>query len=489
MPIDLALPQVPAREARLGAITGYAGSLQDLVRQAGDGTLKNRCRSFTQTSACNSGCAQTLLAGIADAAVVNHAPVGCAGDTPYHNLANHYGQAHRGWARGNVRILNSNMDHNDTVFGGGEKLRGAIRAAHQRHSPRVIFVTTSCASGIIGDDVAAIAEECEAEIGTPVVPVSCEGFRTRVWATGFDAAFHAILARVVKRPERRRPELVNVINFRGSARAQLTEMFERLGLVPRLLVPFASTEELAGCSEAAATLTICGTLGSYFGTGLEERFGVPYVKSRPPHGAAGIEAWLRGLGETLGKERQVETLIEEERAAVANELDELRRLLAGTRAVLGMGPSFSHSYVAVLEELGIQVIHLASWHYDQRYDHGDPPEVTRTLAQQRHDIPLTVGDQQNFEIANLLHRLKPDLYVSRHPGSAVWAAKLGIPTVTVVDEYTAFGHRGLVSFGWRVLDALRNRRLVTLLAKRVRLPYTQWWFEQDPLALLEGGER
>ncbi len=486
MAINLKLHEAPIREARLGAITGYNGTLKDLVSRTGCGeTINNRDRSFSQTSSCSSGCAQTLLANIVDAAIVNHAPIGCAGDTIYHNLANHYGRYYRGLENRNIQLINTNMEESDTVFGGTDKLRAGILEAWRRFKPKAIFVSTSCASGIIGDDIKGVISDLADEVPIPVIPVSCEGFRSKVWASGFDAAFHAVLTGIVKPPRRKQPQLVNMVNFRGSARDYIIRLFGRIGLEPRFILPFASVEELETISEAAVTVTVCTTLGSYIGTALEEQYGVPYVKTIPPHGIAGIEAWLRGIGVAVGKEAEVEALIAEERAATADDLAEIRRRLKGKKAVLGMGPSYAQSYLGVLDELGIEVLHAASWHYDQHYDYGEQPPAILRAVEQDKDITFSVGDQQLFEMGNKLARVQPELYFSRHPGSSVWAAKLGIVAVPVIDEYTAFGHRGLVNFGYRIIDSLTNRNFVTKLAERVKLPYTNWWFEQDPYSFLE----
>ncbi len=478
--------EVPIRENRLGAITGYKGTIRELVHASACGQgVKNCERSFSQASSCSSGCAQTLLSGIVDAAVVNHAPIGCAGDTIYHNIANQYGRFYRKWGNANIRVLNTDMDEKDTVFGGTEKLRNGIREAFRRYSPKAIFVTTSCASGIIGDDVQGVIDELTGELPVPIIPVSCEGFRSKVWATGFDAAFHAVLTGIVKPPQRKRSELVNIVNFRGSAREYISRLLGRVGLVPRFIIPFATVDEIATISEAAVTASVCTTLGSYIGTALEEQYGVPYVKTIPPHGVAGIEAWLRGIGEATGKRAEIEELIESERRVTADELTEVRNILKGKKAVLGMGPSYAQSYLGVLDELGIEVIHAASWHYDQRYDYGELPPAALRASEREEEIAFSVGDQQLYEITNLLNRLRPDIYLSRHPGSSVWAAKLGIMAVPVIDEYSAFGWRGLVNFGWRIIDSLTNRRFVENLAARISLPYTPWWFEQEPHAFLE----
>ena len=91
MPINIQSLESPTRENRLGAITGYQGTIKDLVAKASGCALKNRERSFSQTSACSSGCAQGHLSGIRDAAIVSHAPIGCAADSIGANVQNKWG--------------------------------------------------------------------------------------------------------------------------------------------------------------------------------------------------------------------------------------------------------------------------------------------------------------------------------------------------------------------------------------------------------------
>ncbi|MBM7865604.1 nitrogenase [Heliobacterium gestii] len=488
MTINLDSQEPVIRETRLGAVTGYQGTVGDLACQAGGCRLKNRERGFTQTTSCSSGCAQALLSQIRDAAVVNHAPLGCAGDTVAQNVTNHWGEYIRRWPYSNLPVLNTNMSEKETVFGGGEKLRGAIREAHRRFQAKAIFVTTSCASAIIGDDIAGVADSLKEELAIPIIPVSCEGFRSKVWASGFDAAFHALFQGIIQPPRRKRPERVNIINFWGRAKDRITALLGRLGLEPQFIIPFASVDELAHISEAAATLTVCGTLGTYLAAGLEQRYGVPQVKSLPPHGIAGMDSWLRELGKVVGKQAEVEALIAEEKARIAPELAQIRSRLQGKRAVLGMGPGFGHGFLGVLDELGLDVVRAVSWHFDARHDYGQCPKATQQLAERQDGLPFSVGDQQNFEIINLLRQIKPDIYFSRHVGTAVWAAKLGITTVAVTDEYSAFGYQGLIDFGHRVIDAQLNRSFAQRLSSKVKLPYTEWWLSQDAFALLKAAE-
>ena len=101
------------------------------------------------------------------------------------------------------------------------------------------------------------------------------------------------------------------------------------------------------------------------------------------------------------------------------------------------------------------------------------------------DFEASVADQQNFEVMNILHKFKPDMYLSRHPGSTVWAIKNGTPAIYVADEYMIFGYKHTLEFAKTVLDAINNRSFEENLAKRTRLPYTDWWYQQNVDKFLE----
>jgi nitrogenase molybdenum-iron protein alpha chain len=482
--INVDLAEAPIRETRLGSITGYSGTAAELCRKSCDGSLRERERSFTQAATCASVTAICQLAMIRDAAVVNHGALGCAGDFANFNFINRAGQVKRGRRLRNAHLINSNILEDDIVFGGEAKLKGAIRGAYERFSPRVIFITTSCASGIIGDDVSGIADELERELGIPLVPVSCEGFRSQVWASGFDAAYHAILRRVVKPPHQKREDVVNVINFWGDD--IFTELFGRLGLVPNFVVPFSDVDQLERLSEARATVQICPTLGTYLAAGLEQQYGVVEVKAPPPYGLEPTDRWLRELGKVTGREVEVEALIAQERERIAPELDELRQRLKGLRAFIAAGAVHGHSIVAVLRELGIEVLGATVWHHDPVFDHGDPAGDTLDyLVADYGDLDFSVCDKQSFEMVNLLNRLKPDIFIVRHNGMSVWGAKLGIPTFLMGDEHFGIGYQGLLNYGHKILDAVSNPAFVRNLARHTRLPYSDWWLNQTPFTFLE----
>ncbi|WP_026655910.1 nitrogenase component 1 [Butyrivibrio sp. AE3003] len=484
MATNLNNSNVATRENRIGSITGYIGSLKDLASQSECGTLKGCSRCFSQSSSCLSSCALGQLSAIRDIAIIHHGPAGCsvaAAGTYYLDKV----MAKKRGVTNNTVYVGTDMNENDTIFGSTSTLRNIIVEVNKRYSPKAIFVSSSCATGIIGEDIDSIVDELKEEIDVPIVAVHCEGFKSRIWATGFDIADHAVLQSIVQPPrEGVKSNKINFKNFYESARPEIIEMFKNFDLEPTFLYCNSTVEELSHISEAVATTCICGTLGNYLGNVLEEKFGVPYVRSINQCGIVGFEAWLREIGKVTGRSEKIEKYIEEQRAIYLPKIEEVKKELKGLRAVLGMGPGYTFEVSRVLNELGIEVVWALAWHYDKKYENGDVPPSMKYLLDNNIDFEASVADQQNFEVMNILNKYQPDLYLSRHPGSTVWAIKNGTPSVYVADEYMIFGYKHTLEFAYSILDSIRNRSFEKNLAKRTKLPYTDWWYKQNVGAFL-----
>lgn len=478
MSINLSISTVGTRENRLGSITGYNGDLHDLVNQSKCGTLKDKERCFSQSSTCLSGCALGQLSGIRDVAIINHAPSGCTATAAGVDVLNAQLATKRG-VTNNTVFIGTDMDEKDTVFGATGTLKEITIETYERYKPKAIFIGTSCVTGIIGEDIDSLVDELKVELPIPVIAVHCEGFKSRIWASGFDIADHAVLTTIVKPPEKKN-NIINFKNFFESAREEITELFANFDVKPLFLYQNSTIEELEHISESLATVCICGTLGTYLGNGLEESYGVPYIKTINPLGITGFETWLREIGKVINKTEEVEAYIQKERAIYLPKIEEAKKELKGLRAVIGMGPGYTFEVSRVLQELDMEVVWAAAWHYDKKYDNDKvPPALNYLLENSPNNFKLSVADQQNFEVLNILNAYQPDVYFSRHPGTTVWAIKQGIPALYVADEYMIFGYKGTLNFAYALLDTIKNRSFEKNLAARVKLPYTNWWYKQD----------
>lgn len=486
--VNLTLPAVQIREIRINSITGYQGDAKELVEASGCG-LKDKSRSFSQCLGCATSKAACMTVLIQDGAVISHGPVGCA--SCLHDFAFTYrvNSPLRGVEHPTQRkIFSTNLQERDTVYGGNQKLSAAIRTVHERTGAHAIFVLTTCAAGIIGDDVESVCNEAEEELGVPVVAIFCEGFRSKVWTTGFDAAYHGIARKLIAPPRQRRSDIINVINFWGSDVFQ--DWFAPFGAKPNYITPYSTVNTLKYSSEAAATVQACSTLGSYLGAALEQEFGVPEIPAAPPYGIAQTDRWFRALGKTLGKEEVAEQIIAEKKEKYLPQIEALREKLRGKTAYVTAGAAHGHALLDILGELGLDARGAAIFHHDTVYDSGRPENDQ--LAQRVRDygnVPnFNVCNKQEFELVNALNKIRPDILLARHGGMTLWGAKFGIPSLLVGDEHYSMGYEGLVHYGQQILETIENDEFVRNLERHAVNPYTKWWLAQEPYYFLKGGE-
>ena len=495
--INLKVPAVAVREIRLNTITGFQGSASQLVEQSCSGGLGERTRNFTQCLGCSTSNAACKVVLVQDGVVISHGPVGCSACLHEFAFTYRVNAPLRGIDAPTPRhIYSTNLNEDETVFGGNEKLAATIREVYQRDQPKVIFIITTCASGIIGDDVEGIANEAEEELGLPVVAIFCEGFRSKVWTSGFDASYHAIARKLVSptrykvneqtgESQRVTRPIINVVNFWGSD--IFNPWFERFGLRANYLTPYATLESLQYASEALASVQICLTLGSYLSGALESEFNVPVLRAAPPYGVPATERWLRALGELLGQPQVAEQIIAEEREKYLPRIARLRQRLKGKTAYVTAGAGHGHALLALLGELGIETSGAALFHHDPKNDfNSEQADQLVARVGDYGDVPnISICNKQEYELVNVLNRISPDLLLARHGGMTLWGAKLGIPSLLVGDEQWGMGFEGVVKYGEAIEEVLDNHEFVTNLARHAINPYTQWWLNQPSHSFLE----
>ncbi|MGA2654320.1 MAG: nitrogenase component 1 [Terracidiphilus sp.] len=497
MSINLKTPVVENREQRLGTIIRWEGSAAELVRDSactsasGNGCGRNGRKlceldsPFTQASMCSECITVTQSTVIQESVVIQHSPIGCAASQAstcryYRDLS-----ARRGWELEDPRSICTNLTEDDMVFGGVAKLEQSIRDAWNRHRPKVIFVSTSCATGIIGDDVDSLAKKLQAELGVTVVPLYCEGFRAKHWSTGWDVIEHGILRQIVRQnPTRKQDDLVNVIHLGGPD--VFSPLLEQLGLRVNLVMGGSTLGALEQLSEAAATVTMCSAL-AYLATGLEQEFGVPEIKATIPYGLSATDEWLRELARVTHREDRVEGVIAKERARIEPQLQKLRKALGGKKGYVAAGAAFAHGLMADLRELGVELDGSFSYHHDPIYDSKDPrQDALAHVVNTYGDIPhYTVSNDQHFQAYASLRRSKPDFVISRHLGNlALLSARLGIPVLPVFYSNDGLGYQGLLTIGQAILRVLPKKKFCEDVAAHSSFPYKKWWLEQDdPFAL------
>ncbi|AGK97005.1 nitrogenase component 1 [Clostridium pasteurianum] len=505
--INLDFVDVENREKRLGTITAWDGSASDLVKESNyqiralkkgkscggeRGTGCKLCElkmPFNQQTMCSQSIVACQVGNIPDAILIEHSSIGCSAAHPRFNVGYKIGLIRRGKKVENIQIVSTNLLEKDMVFGATQKLRQSIQDAWVRFKPKAIFISAACATAIIGEDIASVAREAENELGIPVIPLSCEGFRSKHWSTGFDISQHGILRQIVNKHPKKQKDLINIIALWGTD--YFSEMLNPIGLRVNYVIDMATVDELAQSSEAAASATFCFTLGSYMAAALEQEYGVPEIKAPQPYGLKGTDTWLREIGKLVNKENQVEEFIKKEHERVKPKIDELKEKLKGVRGFVATGSAYAHGIITVLKELGIEVNGSVVFHHDPVYDGGNEEQDTlKFLVDNYGDVEhFTVSKTQQFQFYGILRRVSPDFIIIRHNGLAPLAAKVGIPAFPLGDEHLPFGYQGIIRMGEALLEVLAHKKFGENLKRHVKLPYTKWWLDQeDPFILAKHPE-
>lgn len=493
---------VPKREDRIGATETFGGKLSELVCGRGNGCLANRSRLFCQTCNCQMGLALSMINTIPDIVIIKHGSVGCGNSSQVDkNFIN--GLKARGLSVKPLVWVSTNLDETDVITGGEEKLRKAIAKLDALHRPAAIVVLTTCSTGIIGDDVDSVVEEMRGKVSTPIILVHCEGFKTKISATAYDAVYHGLLGglaftdedeeepiceRDIYRLNRdyKKQRTLNVFNAFSIGRndeLELQRLLNALELNVNFYPNFSHPESFKYISEASLNVGLCPTHDDYFLKYLEARFGIPYLINNMPVGIKNTRDWLLEIAERFDAKDAANRILEMETRVLEDALEPLREKLTGKRVFVTGGEIRVVVTAMLLEELGCKLVGLRGHHYDEFGD-----GIYAKLLENHADMDVNIATTQTFELANLIRRAAPDLILA-HNGSHITAAKLGVPSLPVYSQGNFYmGFMGAFEVARRAAKVLENTAYVKKLSENTRLPYHPAWFEKDPFTYIKANE-
>lgn len=449
------------------------------------GCLKKADRSFAQGLQCQQINSMAALMSLEDSVFIAHSPQGCVGCTALAVDQYRVGQAHRGVKHiKNPRIIVSNLDQNNVIFGGESKLRKAVEDAVERYHPRLIFVFASCASGIIGDDIDAIAKDIKQDTDALVIPIHCEGFKSKICASGFDAAFISINKYILKQERlEKREGLINLfapVSISYADQVEMERMLSLLGLNVNYIPFYSSLEKIKEIPAAQASTSICKVFADEFMKTLYEDYDIPYSHTVMPIGVRNTDIWFRGIAGVVGKEKEAEEIIQREHERILPLVESIKKRLIGKRVFICGGTGRSFAAAALIDDFGMKLVGLETPTYDE--DAQADIEYLNTI---HSDYVIDIANMQPFEQVNLVKKLKPDVFI----GVPEWAAKLGIPTTHVLDmKRPTMGYDGLLFLGNKIADQLENPGFNVKLSQHIKLPYRDSWYQEDAFKYIIGGE-
>ena len=138
------------------------------------------------------GACQTAF-GFENACIIAHSPQGCqlSADVAFR------------WQQADytlTEVLCSKLCEDEIVHGGEDTLKRTILDAVNYKVP-LVMVVSACGPEIVGDNIAAVAEEMESEVDFQIVPIAAPGFLGSQYK-GVDIALKALLTTFDKKEEK-----------------------------------------------------------------------------------------------------------------------------------------------------------------------------------------------------------------------------------------------------------------------------------------------
>ncbi|MBF4468523.1 MAG: nitrogenase [Methanobrevibacter arboriphilus] len=501
--IDLNKKTCPTREQRANGINLFFGKASELLNASKEGNLKCTDRKFQQSGGCLLNFYLAIrVATIRDAAIIFNGPVGCSTNALGFNEYFRLVPPELGRPEDfELHWLTTNLDEDDVIFGAKDKLTEAIKEAEDRYSPKAIFILTTCVTGIIGEDIEGIVSELQKDIDATIVPIHCEGVRSRIIQTGYDALWHGILKYLVE-PQEKQEDLVNIasmLSYTWQDRLEVKRLLGKIGLRVNFVPEFATVDELKKLTAAAVTAPICPTYTDYLSKGLTQEFNVPHFMYPNPVGIKNTDNWLRQIAKHTGKEKEVEELIKEEHKKYVPKLktlqEEFKKL--GESSVDGdkinllgsLGQGRLVTQLPYFDELGVKATSAMAQDFDDLLIN-ELEEVIETVG----DFDIMVNTFQSGEQMHITNHTKPDVALTCPLQGGAWklnssVARLhairGDPTI----QSAQIGYSGSIAYGNFLLQALKNTSYQRTMTDKNKTAYKNWYLEQpDPLYFAEKGK-
>ncbi len=482
----------PTREERIGAVWAFCGSCKHLRDGLHTGCAQLQNRKFSQSAGCQLMLAVGIVSSLTNVVMVIHSPLGCCSGFVSSGQLRKTMRASKGKADEDFVWLHTNLDELDVVQGGLDKLRRAILYAEKEYHPEAIIIANGCVPGIIGDDIDSLVTELSDRIAAKIVPVHCEGFKSKFVASGYDSAYHGVLRHLVEPVKRYETVIpveerdagyrykvsrtVNIFNVGSNSNGdevELARLISALGLIPKVLPLHSSLEDLAHIGEAALNVSICATHDDYLLGHLKERFGTDYLIDTLPIGIRNTNQWIRLIAARFGLEEEAEKLVRFENEQLREALAPLKKELEGKSVFVGGGETRILTTAEFFASLGMKLLGVKAHNVDR---------FVENILEDMEDPELfiEVGAGQPAEELNLLKKLKPDLYIG-HMNANGWVSKLGIPNFPLFGQSLNYmGYSGAFELARKAVKVLKNTNFVKNVSANVRLPLSEAWYERDP---------
>ena len=482
----------PTREERIGVCHAFCGSCGELKDGLKSGCAQLQNRRFSQSGGCQLTLAVGIVSSLTNVVMIIHSPLGCCSNFVGSGGLRKTMRASKGKVDEDFIWLHTNLNELDVVQGGIDKLRKTILYAEKEYHPEAIIIANGCVPGIIGDDIDSLVTELSDRISAKIVPVHCEGFKSKYVASGYDSAYHGILRHLINpaqkyekvipiidrdlKEEYRISRTVNIFNVGSNSNGdevELSRLVSALGLIPRVLPLHSSLGDLERIGEVALNVSICATHDDYLLGHLKERFGTDYLIDTLPIGIKNTNQWIRRIAAYFHLEEEAEKLIKFENQQLIASLKPFKEALKGKSVFVGGGETRIITTAEFFYYLGMELVGVKAHNVDRFVE-----DILDDINEPGLVIEVAAG--MPAEELNLLKRLQPDLYIG-HLNANGWVSKLGIPNFPLFGQTLNYmGYSGAFELARKAVKILKNTNFFKNVSSNISLPLSKDWYERDP---------
>lgn len=302
---------------------------------------------------CNLGSAYLAVACNPGAIVVLHTPKSCS-----HLALNSFWNIRR---RAFLRdpelslpeynnLFVTGISDKEAIFGGEKVLRKCLLDIIKLPNVQYIVVVADCTAGVIGDDVESVGKEIENISGIPVITVPGAGFMSKHYVDNNIRMLEYLLERFAPVREKRvnRPKTAMILGENtGTGNEnnikEIKRLLKNFGFEKILFPPNVMTKQEFEMIADVELIIPVGISREYFNKlqgyahNLAVRYNAYCYPYNYPIGIEGTYEWLSGLGKLLQQNDLGKNVAAQERTAVENILEEMKKELQCKKYILVIG--------------------------------------------------------------------------------------------------------------------------------------------------------
>ncbi len=310
-------------------------------------------------------------------------------------------------------IVSTEMSEGVMVFGGIQELKTKITAL-KKTKPRVIFILTTCPSGIIGEDVDIV--QSLATKDTRIVPIKTDGNIAGDYLQGIIEAYVGIGRSLIDSSVAVVPDTVNLIGEKMVAYVT-SENYHTIKILLEALkikincrfIYETNTEAIQNLMQGSLNLLAYNDyMGRTIQDFLESEYKALFLDCPFPVGMEETKKWLNKVATYFNKEALIDPIMSNYETEYYQEIERLKPYLKGKKLMI---VTYNHNIewiirTAVDLEMQIQKVGVLNFSQDNEFKSDFEENIDE----------LTLNYNQETRKQDI-KRLKPDLLIANYISS------------------------------------------------------------------------